>query len=39
MQTGAEWLGPGVEVGLEKKNKSNLLDSEMLSPANPGGGA
>lgn len=28
-----------VEVELEKKNKSNLLDSEMLSHANPGGRA
>lgn len=28
-----------VEVELEKKNKSNLLDPEMLSHANPGGRA
>ena len=28
-----------VEVELEKKNKSNFLDSEMLSHADPGGRA
>ena len=43
MQTGAESRldleVATVEVELEKKNKSNFLDSEMLSHADPGGRA